>query len=573
MLAFIPNLLVSNSFIPHGHCYLWKPGLVWLHIISDSLIALAYYSIPLTLMYFVRKREDLPYKWLFLLFGAFIISCGTTHVMEVWTLWYPTYWTSGFLKALTALVSIYTAIALVPIIPKAIALPSPAQLQAINLQLEQEIFERKLLEQEIAAQEQLWSNFFQAASHAAVGLCIHDSQRRYIRINPTLAEINGLPVEAHLGKTVEEILPQIAPTLVPKQQQVLTTGQAIVNLEISGETPSQPGIKRDWLLSYFPIFDISRTIQGIGAFVVEVTERKQAERQLKAANDILFSANQQLDYQEKQLQSANAQLEQKVNERAALLQQANEQLMQKEAELRQALAQEQELSFLKSRIISTISHEYRTPLTTIGSSAQMLEKYRHKLNEQQQLKHLGRIQAAVSHLTALVSDVLFLNKAEFEKLEFQPESIELVNFFREVIEELQAGITNNCQLTFENFEENIPFQGDAKLLRQLLTNLVSNAIKYSPGGGSILVKLYYEGNNVVFTVSDQGIGIPQKDQYKLFESFERASNVGTIQGTGLGLSIVKKGVDLHGGTISVESELDVGTTFTVSLPLRVAMCA
>lgn len=573
MLAFIPNLLVSNSFIPHGHCYLWKPGLVWLHIISDSLIALAYYSIPITLIYFVRKRQDLPYKWLFLLFGAFIISCGTTHIMEVWTLWYPTYWTSGFLKALTALVSVYTAIALVPIIPKAIALPSPAQLQAINLRLEQEIFERKLLEQELAAREQLWSNFFQAASNAAVGLCIHDSQLRYVQINPTLAEINGLLVEAHLGKNVEEILPQIAPTLIPKLQQVLTTGQAIVNQEISGETPKQPGIKRDWLLSYFPIFDTSRTIQGVGAFVVEITERKQAESQLKAANDILFSTNQQLDYQEKQLQSANAKLEQKVNERTALLQQANEQLMQKEAELRQALAQEQELSFLKSRIISTISHEYRTPLTTIGSSAQMLEKYRHKLNEEQQLKHLRRIQAAVSHLTALVSDVLFLNKAEFEKLEFQPESIELVNFFREVIEELQAGATNSCQLTFENFEGNIPFQGDVKLLRQLLTNLVSNAVKYSPGGGRVLVRLYSKENNVVFTVSDQGIGIPQEDQHKLFESFERASNVGTIQGTGLGLSIVKKGVDLHGGTIAVESELDVGTTFTVSLPLRVAMCA
>ena len=141
MLEFLPNLLASNLFIPHGHCYLWKTGLVWLHIISDSLIALAYYSIPVALIYFVQKREDLPYNWLFLSFGAFIVSCGTTHIMDVWTLWYPTYWLSGFLKALTAFASVYTAIALVPIIPKALALPSPAQLEAINRQLECEISE------------------------------------------------------------------------------------------------------------------------------------------------------------------------------------------------------------------------------------------------------------------------------------------------------------------------------------------------------------------------------------------------------------------------------------------------
>ncbi|BAY13181.1 sensor histidine kinase [Calothrix sp. NIES-2098] len=149
MLELLQSFFVDGGFIPHGHCYLWKPGLVVLHILSDSLIALAYFSIPVALLYFVRKREDLPFKSILLLFGAFIVSCGTTHLMEIWTLWHPTYWLSGLIKAITAFISIYTAIVLLPIIPQALALPSPKQLETANNQL-------KLTLQELAdAQAQL----------------------------------------------------------------------------------------------------------------------------------------------------------------------------------------------------------------------------------------------------------------------------------------------------------------------------------------------------------------------------------------------------------------------------------
>ncbi|MCX7595972.1 MAG: ATP-binding protein [Fischerella sp.] len=139
----------GGNFIPHGHCYLWKSGLVWLHILTDSLIAVSYYSIPLTLIYFVRNRQDVPFKSIFFLFGAFIISCGTTHIMEVWTLWHPDYWLSGSIKAFTALVSFYTALVLIPLVPQALALPSPAQLEAANQALQDEIKERKLVEHEL----------------------------------------------------------------------------------------------------------------------------------------------------------------------------------------------------------------------------------------------------------------------------------------------------------------------------------------------------------------------------------------------------------------------------------------
>jgi signal transduction histidine kinase len=146
MLELLNNFFLTKQFIPHGHCYLWKPGLVWLHIVSDSLIGLAYYSIPITLVYFVRKRHDLPFNGIFLLFGAFIVACGTTHLMEIWTLWHPTYWLSGAIKAITALVSVYTALELVPLVPKALALPSPAQLEATNQELLHQITQRQLAE-------------------------------------------------------------------------------------------------------------------------------------------------------------------------------------------------------------------------------------------------------------------------------------------------------------------------------------------------------------------------------------------------------------------------------------------
>ena len=135
--------IFSGNFIPHGHCYLWKPELVWLHIISDLGIAIAYAWIPLTLAYIVKKRQDIPFDWLFFLFGGFIISCGITHVMNIWTLWHPDYWLSGFLKALCASISLCTGVVMVPLIPKVLAIPSPAQLEAANLALKLENQERQ----------------------------------------------------------------------------------------------------------------------------------------------------------------------------------------------------------------------------------------------------------------------------------------------------------------------------------------------------------------------------------------------------------------------------------------------
>ncbi|HEY9709094.1 MAG TPA: ATP-binding protein, partial [Oculatellaceae cyanobacterium] len=239
---------------------------------------------------------------------------------------------------------------------------------------------------------------------------------------------------------------------------------------------------------------------------------------------------------------------------------------QTEAELLKALDKERELNALKSQIVSVVSHEYRTPLTTILSSAELLEHYSHTWTNEKKHQHLHRIQSSVHHLTKLVSDVLILDKAEAGKLEFNPTLLDVIALCRELIEELPLATPDQIAFQFVRQEEYTQVYLDEKLLRQMLTNLLSNAIKYSHPQGTVNFALICEQNEVTFRIQDNGIGIPPEDRERLFESFHRASNVGVIPGTGLGLAIVKKCVNLHGGQIAVESEVGVGTTFTVTLP-------
>lgn len=247
---------------------------------------------------------------------------------------------------------------------------------------------------------------------------------------------------------------------------------------------------------------------------------------------------------------------------------------QAEKAIHQAFLKEKELSELKSRFVSVVSHEFRNPLSTILFSTELLERYDEQLTSEKRVAYLSRIRNSVNRMNQLLTDVLTIGEVEAGSLQFNPISLDVEQFCTDLIEEFcfRSESEHTIQFSSAGTGSNPSPYLDEKLLRHILSNLLSNAIKYSPNGGCIRLNVYYEPEQVIFQIHDQGIGIPESDQPRLFSSFHRANNVNKIPGTGLGLSIVKQCVDLHCGSISVDSEIGIGTTFTVSLPSRSIIC-
>lgn len=221
----------------------------------------------------------------------------------------------------------------------------------------------------------------------------------------------------------------------------------------------------------------------------------------------------------------------------------------------------------KSRLLSIASHDLRTPLSAIQMSADLLESYDQKLTTDKKIKHFKRIKSAIKNMNQLLEDVLMLSLTESGKMVFKPAPVNVREYCSNLADGFQAILTEKHTLEFNcNCDSEGELMLDEKLLNHILGNLLSNAIKYSPEGGTVRFDLIQDSQKVVFRVRDEGIGLPPEYQEKLFQSYERAANVGEIKGTGLGLSIVKQAVDLHGGEIGVESEVGKGTTFTVTIP-------
>ena len=238
-------------------------------------------------------------------------------------------------------------------------------------------------------------------------------------------------------------------------------------------------------------------------------------------------------------------------------------------EMRLALERERELSTLKTRFFSMASHEFRTPLSTALAAAQLIENSPNIWNQPDKRKrNLRRIQDAVKNMVQLLDDILTINRAETGKLEFNPKPLNLDQFCRQFVEEMQLSAGNEHKLVFSCEGEIISACLDEKLLRSILSNLLSNAIKYSPKGGQVCFSLQFSSNKAQIQISDRGIGIPSEDRQQLFEPFQRGKNVRRIPGTGLGLVVVKKCVDSHQGSINIDSEVNQGTTVTVILPLN-----
>ncbi|HEY9612564.1 ATP-binding protein [Allocoleopsis sp.] len=542
---------LAAIFIPHGHCYLWKPGLVGLHIAADALIALAYYSIPLMLIYFVEKRRDVPFQWIFLLFGAFIVACGTTHVMEIWTLWHPTYWVSGFLKALTAGVSLYTAGTLVPLLPKALALPSPAQLEAANQSLQQEIRERLLAEQALKKSEALYRAI------------VEDQTELICRYLPdgTLTFVNEA-YSRYFGKNREELIGECFISLIPDEDR--ERGDALIN-SLFKLTPANPVATNEHRVlvqkeirwqqwTDRAIFDQQGNLIELQAVGRDITERKIAE-ELKAQNIVLETAKLYAE-------SANR---------------------------------------AKSQFLANMTHELRTPLNAILGFTQLLSRNSNLTFEQHE--QIGIVTRSGEHLLSLINDVLEMSKIEAGRMVLTPNRFDLYHLVENLERMLQLKASSKGLELIFDLASDVPqyIETDESKLRQVLINLLGNAIKFTQEGRvklrvirdlnleNLKVECLDEGkiessnqtanqqptnlpfSSLRFEVEDTGPGIAPDELDSLFDAFVQ-TETGRIsqEGTGLGLAISHKFVELMGGNFTVKSTLGQGTTIGFNIQVELA---
>jgi PAS domain S-box-containing protein len=240
--------------------------------------------------------------------------------------------------------------------------------------------------------------------------------------------------------------------------------------------------------------------------------------------------------------------------------------LQVEKEIDENVAQE-ERGEQKERFVSMICHEFRSSLNMISFSTSLLKRHRHSWSEEKKLQYLQRVQTTVEQLNQLMDEVFIIDTAQAKKLKFEPKPLNLIQFCHDILAQIYLSESSQHTVTFVSQGDCQAVCMDKKLLQPILTNLLSNALKYSPKGSTVDLVLSCQDEKVIFQIKDKGIGIPKADQQLLFEAFHRGGNVGDVSGSGLGLAIVKKLVDIHGGQIFVESEVGVGTTFTITLPL------
>lgn len=554
------NLFSSGSFIPHGHCYLWQTNLVWLHLISDALIALAYYSIPATLFYFVRKRQDLPFDWIFLLFSAFIVACGTTHILEIWTLWHPTYWLSGLVKAVTAIISVITAIELVPLVPQALALPSPAQLEQTNQELQIQITERLRVEAELRN--------YQNHLEELVTLRTNEITKTNEQLQQEIAErqrvVEVLRQSEQRYRYLANAIPQLVWTTDADGQcdyfnqnwcdyTGLTLEQSLGSGWVAALHPDDvEQAKKVWLnaVKNGTLYENEYRFKWTG----DGSYRWQLARgfPLKDEQDRVikwFGTCTDIDEQKQILQ-----------ERAHLL------------ELEQlARAKAESANRIKDEFLAVLSHELRTPLNAILGWSKLLQN--RQLEPAKISQALATIERNAKLQVQLIEDLLDISRILQGKLVLNITNLNLESIVLLALETMRlAAETKSIQVS-TIFAPNVgQVIGDSARLQQVIWNLLSNAVKFTPSGGKVEVQLEQVDNYAQIVVSDTGKGMSAEFLPYAFDYFRQAdsSSTRTFGGLGLGLAIVRKIIEMHGGTVKAESTGEnQGSKFTVQLPLLI----
>src|SRR5437763_141963 len=498
----------QHGFMPHGHCYLWDPGLMRLHLISEFLIATAYFVIPLALVNFVRKRRDLPFNWMFVCFGIFILACGMTHVMEIITLWKPYYWVSGMVKAITALASVPTAILLIRLVPSAVNIPSPAVLRAANEAL---IEQTKLLNLIV--------------SNMGDGLLVVDRDGAGLLSNPALRRMLGLKEDENVPKKCAhdcgffhaDKVTRIAPADAPTSRAV--AGEHIDEDEIFIRHGTN--LEGSWAhVTARALRDEQGTIHGAVAVFHDISAHKRAVEQ-----------------QQNLLREREARAEAEAANRA------------------------------KDRFLAVLGHELRTPLTPVLAGVELLEQ---KSNSNGEFKGTIEIIRRNIELEArLIDDILDLTAIAKGKINLDVGTVDIHATVRGALEIFKTESAHKKLRVHTNLAARQHFaQADDSRLMQVFWNVIKNAIKFTTDGGVIHIQSTNEAGKVLVRVSDNGIGIEPEVLPRIFDSFEQG--VRRVQaghgGLGLGLAISRAIVEAHHGQMEASSPgRNRGTVVTISL--------
>jgi PAS domain S-box-containing protein len=540
---------MTDGFMPHGFCLNWDSRLLLVFIIGNLGIAIAYFLIPLALRYFIGKRKDLPYPHIFLLFAAFILSCGITHLIKIWTLYQPVYWIEAIVDLWTACVSLLTAAALLPLLPKALQLRSPKTLEEANLKLEQLTKELKAAKDSLEMQVQERTAQLQVAVRKAQeGEAVFHEM---FDMMPELAWItrpNGY-VEfynkgwySYTGTTFE---------------QMKGWGWESVH------DPEQLAkVKEAWLLALdkgtpveirFPLKAADGKFQW---FLTRVNPLRDSDGMV--TRWVGISTNIQQEFEQ------SATLERLVQERTA--------------ELKTAKDLAEDALEAKSRFLATVSHEVRTPLSGIVGLSELLSFQ--DLGAEQN-SSIQAILNSSKRLMNILNNLLDASKIEAGKIEIEYRKFPVRTLIGDVTQLISSEAKKKNLEVLADCDANIPDYvcGDELRIRQILLNLAFNAVKFTKHGhvkvSAVLLESKELNYVIRFSVSDSGIGIAPEDRARLFQPFEQASKSTSrlYGGTGLGLSITKGLVELMGGTIGVTSEVSSGSTFWFDITFHSNNCS
>lgn len=398
-------------------------------------------------------------------------------------------------------------------------------------------------------------------NHATIGIVLCNKSAEIIDINQQAEEQFGYTKEELVGRKIEILIPQKY-----KEKHVGDRNRFYgdPHPRTMGAGRDLHGLKKNG--AEFPV-EVSLSnyhLEGeiyVIAFVIDITIRKHNEA-------LVYEQKAELEHVTSMIKQMNLELEQKVENRTKMLRETLAELEKSKEEVSEALEKEKELGDLKSRFVTMASHEFRTPLSTILSSAFLLSKYNGPEDGSKREKHIDRIKGAVNDMKSILEDFLSLGKLEEGSIDSKMEHIpfeDCVAVLENTLHGLEQIVRKGQQIKFIHKGEGDTY-ADPALLRNILTNLISNAIKFSPENATIHVELNKGAVDLVMSVRDEGIGISKEDQEHLFERFFRAKNAANIQGTGLGLHIVAKYVELMNGRIEMQSELEKGTSFYIHIP-------